>query len=1825
MSSANKYNKRGILNNGDLTPRGKEIISDYDGNFMLKYSTHISLPNDLSGDFTIIYNANVEHRVFENSSAPELYQNGDPVNSPEWIFGFRGFAVQTLNFETHHYVGHTDPSDYTLDYEGEEVPLLIPGYHFSNSLVHSNGDHDIISILMADGSVKRIQNVQANSQTGIYREMGVANPGFAIVQTYTIPGNPATHYRRIWFKPGDGFTYLFQEEPVDYTWPSQHTQYEMKAMYLVKIFNHDDSTGDVVELTYTNSTAAGTINNGRKIFTGIISDRITSNSSTPYELEPSYVFSNNKLIQLNIDNYNAKSSYLNDHDSYQLYISTEQPDSLFGDIKNASNFLVRNKNHRRRLFVTKITQQSARADYFTYYNLLDPTILRDYWDTQSPQFKMHIHSNLINKINYYNGKITTLDYYARYFGSASNPDALIFHTIGQYMTTNMDIAFRDCYTNWMLKTRDVYNRYAGDTLGTSGGGTTASPLLLNNITITPYAVYVPPTIDSVLTKRETYDYSKTGSGGLGYDRNDNINTTITTDDFLNGYDSSLPRNTPSSIIVVKNYSQFRTKSEDFTTYEKIPTIKLIQETKYSNSDSTAQLVNTTYYEMGAHHTGATFNWQNYYDGSFRDSILVVDKYDRNGGHGTTTTNYSYGTQDFVLTDGGGWSDVKSLLTSQIIHDPKTLYSANYYSNFLPSGNSVDPNFTNTDFIYKIGLPSEEKTYSGSIITSDKSYTYYQPGEYNGELTGKLKRITNNPNARPSYTDYSYYLSTENFYYRGMLKTTVDDRNVSKTFSYPYYNGSTFYESIPAKYADYLTNYTTSSYTQDHFQLKPFKTVLTYTIPSTIQLTSYTGYNLNGTLAIDIDQNGFASTYIYDGFGRPSLIRLKGNFGSSVVSKTISYADEANKAFISTSTDNNPTTYGGTIYQRPEYDALGQYRTLAIDNRSSNATMKFTKKYNYLGLVSDETNALQGETKHSYDALSRLTGNYFPNRRLITQLYDYSEQSGTISGVPYFSKITFTDEVGNTKITYYDAAGNKVAEMNGTLLTKYNYDAAYRLTSTVTPAGKTTSYTYDDMGNIASKTTPNGGTTYYKYDKYGNLRFTFYNSASPQIIVFNVYDNINRLVRTGQYATNYSYYNSLLPDQSYAFESDANNYLVQNMYDIYDPSGSFSVLPSLTAQQITDLNINGRLCATAFRSTTSDAWNYKYFGYDYAGRVKNLEVKYGTSAWKGITTLYNNIGGVSKENINNEYYFWYNLDRAGNLQYVKSNTSDNYSGATIEASYDQNVADQDSVLTFPLVPTSKGVINYAYDFRRDWLTSITAGSNFFYESLTYFNNGNINHQNIYSYGNLGWSDLSLAYSYDGQNRLISVTNNSSAYESFTYDSDGNITHKTNPGQDIYIYTVPGYDKIENIKVNGATFLDNTYDGKGNMTSDPWKGISNITYDNRNLPLSLTAPGGTVYYRYNDGGNRIYKDAGSVKDYYLLDAGGAERAVYDQNTGKLIMINMIGNGAIGRIDVTWNGGTPSYNKVYYINDHLGSIRRTVNTSGTIVNAQDYYAYGDISRSYTSGSANDKYKFTGKERDSETNYDYFGARYLESELGRWMSVDPLADKYPGWSPYNYSLGNPSNLIDPNGMDITDPAQEALHRRILAGMGIYDDDYSDGGSNNSDNGNDPEGTNVGEALANWFGQFFSNARRYLNTLYSSEGDTSPLDGHSPLSKKQMAKYKLNSFNVFISIEAKGQLTSASSIVSIASFGAEGYGVSGLLSSGSLPFTYMNDYYTGRLNKSSSYFSTYTSLGATILSVAGKKYPILGQVGGAVALGVGIISNSFTYERNMLYNLPGW
>ncbi len=127
-------------------------------------------------------------------------------------------------------------------------------------------------------------------------------------------------------------------------------------------------------------------------------------------------------------------------------------------------------------------------------------------------------------------------------------------------------------------------------------------------------------------------------------------------------------------------------------------------------------------------------------------------------------------------------------------------------------------------------------------------------------------------------------------------------------------------------------------------------------------------------------------------------------------------------------------------------------------------------------------------------------------------------------------------------------------------------------------------------------------------------------------------------------------------------------------------------------------------------------------------------------------------------------------------------------------------------------------------------------------------------------------------------------------------------------------------------------------------------------------------------------------------------------------------------------------------YYLKDHLGSNRlivRNDNGVGVVTAETDYDPFGFEIRTGSPATAEQrKFKFTGKERDVETGLDYFGARYLDSAIGVFRSVDPLDTKYPGWSPYAYALNNPIRNYDPDGRSAATKLAKVVTKVIRTGF---------------------------------------------------------------------------------------------------------------------------------------------------------------------------------------------
>ena len=111
-------------------------------------------------------------------------------------------------------------------------------------------------------------------------------------------------------------------------------------------------------------------------------------------------------------------------------------------------------------------------------------------------------------------------------------------------------------------------------------------------------------------------------------------------------------------------------------------------------------------------------------------------------------------------------------------------------------------------------------------------------------------------------------------------------------------------------------------------------------------------------------------------------------------------------------------------------------------------------------------------------------------------------------------------------------------------------------------------------------------------------------------------------------------------------------------------------------------------------------------------------------------------------------------------------------------------------------------------------------------------------------------------------------------------------------------------------------------------------------------------------------------------------------------------------------------------YYLLDALGSVRAITDATNQIVERHDYLPFGEAPPGEPAGQ--DAHRVAGKERDSDTGFDYFGGRYYASGNGRFTSVDPVLDQQKAlgdpqqWNRYAYVRNNPLKFVDPDGREI-------------------------------------------------------------------------------------------------------------------------------------------------------------------------------------------------------------
>ncbi len=280
-------------------------------------------------------------------------------------------------------------------------------------------------------------------------------------------------------------------------------------------------------------------------------------------------------------------------------------------------------------------------------------------------------------------------------------------------------------------------------------------------------------------------------------------------------------------------------------------------------------------------------------------------------------------------------------------------------------------------------------------------------------------------------------------------------------------------------------------------------------------------------------------------------------------------------------------------------------------------------------------------------------------------------------------------------------------------------------------------------------------------------------------------------------------------------------------------------------------------------------------------------------------------------------------------------------------------------------------------------------------------------------------------------------------------------------------------IDDISIfNGAQLRTNVdYDAVGNLTRDNLEEIENIDWDVYGKIKSITRNSSSgkkdLFFTYDAMGNRLSKESklqGNNQDiertYYARDASGnvmanyLVREVYNEDchcyhSNSDIEYPMYGSSRLGvkhYYPSAESRSSQEYVRIlgqkdYELTDHLGNVTVTVSDrklgydlqgnpaiadyyKAEVTSAQDYYPFGMLMPGRIYSSNTYRYGFNGMEKDDEVkgsggHLDY-EARGRDTRLGGgWWSVDPLASKYAGISPYAYCFNNPNIYVDKDGKD--------------------------------------------------------------------------------------------------------------------------------------------------------------------------------------------------------------
>lgn len=516
---------------------------------------------------------------------------------------------------------------------------------------------------------------------------------------------------------------------------------------------------------------------------------------------------------------------------------------------------------------------------------------------------------------------------------------------------------------------------------------------------------------------------------------------------------------------------------------------------------------------------------------------------------------------------------------------------------------------------------------------------------------------------------------------------------------------------------------------------------------------------------------------------------------------------------------------------------------------------------------------------------------------------------------------------------------------------------------------TTTYARDAAGALKTVTNQLGHLTRIDYDMAGRKRaMCDPNMGTPSNV------SSCTTATAGAWVYTYNQAGDLLT------QKDAKN---QQLDFTYDELGrpktkkqGANSLVTWTYDDPTVLFSKGRVTRVVDLSTTTN------FAYDALGQVTQsqrtlLGVPY------TMAQTYDALGRIKTETFpapDNETVT-YTYDNAGRLKTVPGYIND--------IQYDAR--GQKTLVTYANSLTTTST----FDPNRFWIATRVTSSN--QQNLTYVHDpvGNIT-----SIADTLFT-ASRTFTYDDLNRLLTASGTFGSGQSqqnctYGYNAIGNIVNKCGV---TYSYNDAMHPSAVTSISSGKSY---TYDANGNMLT---RGVQTIAWDIDNRVTSVSiAGGGSTSMEYDFTGMRVKKNAlGGITLYPF-------KGFEIDPSGTITKFIKIGNESFA--------SKKGANKYFYHNDHLGGVNVITDISGTRVQLNEYEPWGGVSRS--EGTIDPTHRFTGQELDPETGLYYYGGRYFDAEIGRFISPDPYVqapDEPQNLNRYSYTLNNPVNLTDPTG----------------------------------------------------------------------------------------------------------------------------------------------------------------------------------------------------------------